>query len=223
MMAVPHPGIIRRRWTERPQSRGRLHRYWQSPTDAGNSPEAYATAVDDRTPFLLTFVERYARPDDRILELGCNVGRNLNALLGAGYGNLTGLEISTPALDSMARHFPILASRARIINSSIEDAVETFADAEFDLVFTMAVLEHVHWSSNWVLPHLVRIAGRTMITIEDERSRTARHFPRNYEDVFTRHGAVQVESRSCADIAGLGSAFVARVFATTSDGVTPVA
>ena len=75
----------------------------------------------------------------------------------------------------------------------------------------MAVLEHLHPESNWVFGEIARITSSILITIEDERSVYWRVFPRNYRRIFERRGMVQIEEHSCADVPGLGPAFVARV------------
>jgi hypothetical protein len=76
---------------------------------------------------------RLARLADRILtsllEVGCNVGRNLNDLHRAGVG---------PA----------------------ETVLPTYAPRSVDLVFTMAVLEHIHPASRTVFAEIARVARR---------------------------------------------------------------
>jgi hypothetical protein len=94
-------------------------------------------------------------------------------------------------------------------------------DDEYDCVFTMAVLEHLPYESDGVFREIVRAARYALITIEDERSHTWKHFPRRYDRVFERLGMRQVESLSCDAVDGLGSPFVARVF--LQPGVAPVA
>jgi hypothetical protein len=78
----------------------------------------------------------------------------------------------------------------------------------------MAVLEHIHTTSEFVFAEMVRI-GRALITIEDERSMSERHFPRNYADVFTALGLRELEHHRC-ETHGLPPGFVARVFSSSS-------
>ena len=78
------------------KTRDELWAFWRSP-DAANQPADYRDAPD-RTAFLVGLVERHVAKDAPILELGCNVGRNLNALALAGYTHLTGVEINPDAV-----------------------------------------------------------------------------------------------------------------------------
>jgi SAM-dependent methyltransferase len=205
-------GRLRRRWRQRPRDRASLHRYWRDPPDAGNAPERYATQGSARSAFLVALLQRHVAPDASILELGCNVGRNLDALRLAGWTALSGVEISQPAVAAMARHFPETAATARILNASIEEAIPKLADGAFGLVFTMAVLEHLHPDSDWVFSDMVRLTDGFLVTVEDEVARTSRTFPRRYDQVFEPLGLNQLEARDCTAIEGLGPGFVARVF-----------
>jgi SAM-dependent methyltransferase len=211
-MVIDRLKRLRRRWRQRHKSREALLEYWRNPSDAGNAPEQYATKGAARSAFLLSLMQPYTTKDRRILELGCNVGRNLNALHDAGYGLLCGVEINEHAIAEMAQRYPGLVGAAHIINESIEEAIRPMRDGEFDVIYTMAVLEHLHSDSEWVFREMVRVAGSAVITIEDEASRTPRHFPRRYDAVFEPLGMRQVVARSCNEIDGLGPGFMARVF-----------
>lgn len=57
-------------------SRSKLHEYWQHPNDGMNKPEDYLKRTS-RSKFLLKLLRPYIDPYDHILEIGCNVGRNL--------------------------------------------------------------------------------------------------------------------------------------------------
>lgn len=126
-------------------------------------------------------MKRYSNSNPNILEIGCNVGQNLNYLFSAGFDKLTGIEISEDAVVLMKKSYPRMAKNAKIINKPVEDAIGTFKENEFDIVFTMAVLEHIHPDSDFIFPEMARITNRYLITIEDERWVSWRHFPRNYK------------------------------------------
>jgi SAM-dependent methyltransferase len=194
-----------------------LRHYWSDPPDADNDPAGYLSEEAlPRSAFLVGLVREIAPPDARVLEVGCNVGRNLNALLEAGYENLTGVEINANALEILRERQPRLAELATLRNESIEDAVRSFRDGEFDVVFTVAVLEHIHRDSEWVFGELARAAGRGLITMEDERTVTWRHFARNYREEFEAVGLRQVKEIPLGPEQALDEGFVARVFAPAS-------
>jgi len=190
-----------------------LRNYWMSPPDKRNKPEAYASC-HGRSEFLVELIKSLAPQPAAILEIGCNVGRNLSYLLGENYSNLTGIEISTPAVVEMGRYFPDLAAIANIINSPVESVLPSFADKQFDLVFTMAVLVHIPPESKTIFPEIARIARHHIITIEDEHNHSERHFPRNYGKIFSELGFKQTDCIRGDKIEqiGLPRAYVARVF-----------
>lgn len=199
----------------RQKARDELHQFWRSPTD-GNQPEQYI-AEDERllkrSELLVELVRNQAGTEGRILEVGCNAGRNLKHLHDNGYGNLEAIEISENAVALFRERFPEVTSTTQLHVRPIEEVIRDFPESCFDLVFTMAVLEHIHTDSEWIFQELVRITRKVLITIEDEEGVSWRHFPRNYRQIFERLGLVQVHEIQCVESKhGLGSQFRARVF-----------
>lgn len=186
-----------RYWTiRRPTSIEEIHRYWKNP-DSDNDPHEYATQHQARSKFLVKLLRRYVPIEGSVLELGCNTGRNLNAALQAGYRNLKGIEINSDAAELMKKYFPELAKVADIRVGPIEQLVRSVENVE--CVFTMAVLVHIHPSSDWVFPELAKRAA-TVITIELETGFGSRWFPRNYKEVFEGAGMRQVEKIDCGKV-----------------------
>lgn len=71
-----------------------------------------------------------------ILEIGCSGGPLMQRLRQQGYSDLTGIDVSQPAIE--------LAQARGVPNVSVMDgAALTFADARFDLVIASDVLEHI--------------------------------------------------------------------------------
>lgn len=200
-----------RKTAYRPKSRSELRRYWRQPWDMSNLPQDYLEG-EARSKFLLEIVKRYANPDAKILEIGCNVGRTLNYLFGAGFEEFSSVEISENAVQLLKQSYPEMASHTKIYNAPIEEVIGDFKDSEFDVVFTMAVLEHIHTDSAWIFREIMRITKDSLVTIEDEHGISWRHFPRNYKKVFEPLGMKQIEEINCNDVDGLSSDFVARVF-----------
>lgn len=205
---------VYQRLTYRPKRREELHEHWKKPTDQGNLPENYLQG-SVRSAYLVELVERFiggVGREARILELGCNVGRNLDHLFRAGFKDLTGIEINPEALEILRKRFPELSGIAKIEIGSIEERIKAYDDGRFDVVFTMAVLEHLHFESEWVFAEMARVTKHLLVTIEDERSLSDRHFPRRYDRIFTGLGLKQVEFQECVKLEGLGPGFFARVF-----------
>lgn len=191
--------------------------YWRSPRDDWNSPQRYLSELASRQ-FIVDVVRRHAEPNWSILEIGCNAGANLAHLFRAGFTKLGGIEINADAVRLLKQTFPELATHAEIYNASVEEVIRTIPDGAFNIVFTMAVLEHIHKDSEWTFREMARVAKDYFITVEDEKSSGWGHFRRNYQKIFERLGFEQVELLNCRDIEGLGPGFFARVFAKKSEG-----
>jgi 2-polyprenyl-3-methyl-5-hydroxy-6-metoxy-1,4-benzoquinol methylase len=198
------------RWSKKPEpdqsaqkSRDELQKHWRNSDD----PSSYFQG-GRRSEYLASLVEKYAKPDASILELGCNVGSNLYHLWKAGYRNLSGVEINPQALKLMKQNFP--DTQVATYEGSIEDRIKELA--EYDLVFTIAVLEHIHRDSEWVFPEIAKRA-RMLITIEGEKSIASElHIARNYKSIFEGLGLQQVYEKNLGQKEGLNANFYARVF-----------
>ncbi len=185
-----------------------LQDFWRDP-GPGNLPASYLDGAA-RTAFLVDLLAP-EHPCGPILEIGCNVGRNLAGLHRAGYRALAGIEINPTAVQLLFIKQAVAAELA-ITCAPVERAIGTIADRAYDVVFTMAVLEHLPPSSAYVFAEMARIADRTLVTIEDERGESSKHFPRDYQPIFEALGLVQQRAVSCAAVEGLGPDFMARVF-----------
>jgi SAM-dependent methyltransferase len=157
-------------------------------------------------------VTKYMDSGAHILEIGCNMGRNLIHLYQAGYRELAAVEISEAAIRLFRDSYPEVARHSDVHNAPVESVIEGFPDNAFDLVFTMAVIEHIHTESEWIFPEVARITGDLLITIEDESGVSERHFPRNYREVFEPLGLRQIERLGCGEDEGFKARMVARIF-----------
>lgn len=203
--------MYKRMTSPSPLTRGKLHEYWKKPWDGNNLPESYLRG-EEKSKFLVEIVKKYSTSNAKILEIGCNVGRNLNYLFLNGFKNLEGIEISDEAVQLLKHTYPEMERHTKIHNAAVEEIIREFRDYEFDIVFTMAVLEHVHPDSEWIFSEIVRITNHILVTIEDEYAASWRAFPRNYKRVFTHLGMKQIEEINCGKIDGLGDSFFARIF-----------
>lgn len=205
-------------------NKGNLQDYWKNPPieDKGNQPEAYLMdeLTEPRTKLLLKYFKKLKIPKDaRILELGCNVGRNLNALYNEGYTNLTGVEISDNALKVFVKNNRKMMGNCFIYHCSIEEFLKMKTDIlrwdnetrKYDVIFTMAVLQHIPPKSEWIFKKISDITNKYLITIEDEVWKSHRHFPRNYKKIFCQW-MPQIKSKNCWFIKELGRNFKLRVF-----------
>ena len=176
-------------------SRGQCERYWRASGDGseGNRPQDYA--AKDRA--IVDFLDGFWRPEvsvqDSIFEIGFNAGTNLDGLREHGYASLGGVEINDTALEMLRTAYPQLAETANLRLGAAETVLRDLPENSVDVVFTMAVLLHVHPSSVELFADMARVARKYICTIEAESALAAYVFPRNYERVFGRLGCQQVK------------------------------
>lgn len=162
--------------------------------DEQNGPDAYAEKPLDVVEFLNDFWSPEVTPDDSVLEIGCNAGPNLEGLRQLGFSDLAGVEISATAVSEMRRVFPDLAGLATIHQGRAEEVLPALPASSRDVVFTMAVLIHVHPSSHAVMAEMVRVAQKYVCVVEAEDVTTNYVFARNYRRVFERLGCTEVKT-----------------------------
>lgn len=184
-----------------------LHRFWKQDSPILNKAEGYINP-NYKSEFLYSFLPKleHSLP---IIELGCNVGRNLNYLFTKGFYNLSGVEINEHAVKLMEETYPEFYRQATIYNDSIEVTIKKIPEKSFELVFTMAVLEHIHPSSEFIFNEMIRISKKYIITVEDEVNDSHRHKARNYKKIFENLGTKEIKSSNQLP---KNRAFVARLF-----------
>lgn len=106
--------------------------------------------------------------DAAVLELGCGSGRHLKHLAGHGFENLSGIDINAAAFDTMREAYPALAADGTFHCGAIEDIIEDFDDEQFDAVYSVETLQHLHPDVEWVFEEVARIADSIVVTAEIE-------------------------------------------------------
>ncbi len=207
---------------QEPLSAEELRRYWASrgapDSDDSNRLEDYFKPVL-HSVLLADWIEQCGLPPEaRILELGCNVGRNLAILRYREYTRLAAIEINRTAVKAMRDVYPETADTTDITIGALEHVLPTLNSDSYDMVFSSAVLTHVPTESEFIFDHIVRVSRRFVMTIEDEYGRGARHFRRDYGRLFTTLGCTQRralrfrEAGELTRLLDLDEAYVARLF-----------
>ncbi|MFC4248216.1 class I SAM-dependent methyltransferase [Natribaculum luteum] len=187
---------VRRQWAER---------------SGEYSPEYYAYyGPDETSETIRALLERFVDRDATVLELGCSSGRHLSHLYEHGFENLAGIEVNDDAFDVMEETYPDLAADGTFYLEAIEDVVGDFDDGQFDAVYSVETLQHIHPNAEWVFTDLVRIADDLLITVESERERETDAaepdvkyvnddvplYYRDWHRIFTDLGFLEVDTRS---------------------------
>lgn len=126
------------------------------------------------------------------------MGRNLAFLYDHGYHNVTGIEINPHAVELLRETYPQLADADMHVGAAEEMLVQ-FDDDHFDVIFTMAVLEHIHPESTEVFEHMARTA-KSLLTIEPEGHTSHRQYPHDVRAIFGNLGFILKDSVSMADL-----------------------
>ncbi|KAB1185368.1 MULTISPECIES: class I SAM-dependent methyltransferase [Haloferax] len=183
------------------------HRGWAE--RSGDFSPAYYAEIgpNEVSETLATVFDLYVSDDANILEVGCSSGRHLAHLLDHGYENLTGIDLNDESFDVMAEYFPELAETGTFHTGAIEELVPEFDDNQFDVVYSVETLQHVHPDDTWVFEELARVSSDLLITAENEGNSPHRGregaevsyvnddfplFHRNWKQVFSQLGLAQL-------------------------------
>jgi SAM-dependent methyltransferase len=172
-----------------------LHAFWRQASPEGNDPREYIQATE-RSQALLTQVD--VPKDARILEVGCNVGRNLAVLWDAGYTNIEGIEINPHAVDLLRETFPQLSGCAIHLGPAEEVLPKL---SRYYLIFTMAVLEHIHPDKSIVFDRMAELADH-ILAIEPSNHGSHRQYPHDVPVIFQRRGFVLERSVRMRELIG---------------------
>ncbi len=181
-------------WT---MSRGECHAFWASMANEErfeNRPSNYAAKPEGIVDFLHEFWSPCVRLQDSILEVGCNCGVNLDRLRRLGYRKFSGIELNSHALEELQRTFPQLSAILDTHHGSLEEVLPKVPNKSVDIVFSMAVLMHVHPTSNWLFREMARVARKYICTVELEAANCSYIFARNYARVFENLGFSSLSS-----------------------------
>src|SRR4030043_373828 len=95
---------------------------------------------------------------------------------------------------------------AYLIVSPIEEIIDSFKLKSFDVVFTFAVLMHIHQDSEWVFNRIKRISKKYIVICEDQR--------RDYKKIFEsgHNKFIQVEEIQTGKFIKLDKKYITRIF-----------
>ena len=132
----------------------------------------------ERRDFIADAIAKYASPSASVLEIGCNAGSNLLALKKRGFSRLAGVDVSLRALQSARHEFTQYHGDLREMFDRLK------ADGPFDVVFSLAVLMHIHPDDDEIIRRIPELVGQYLITCEWELLGNAYIVPRDYGQMF---------------------------------------
>jgi 2-polyprenyl-3-methyl-5-hydroxy-6-metoxy-1,4-benzoquinol methylase len=161
-----------------------VYDFWISRTDGVeyiDHPKRSQLILD-----LIHDIIRPAKPDGilwlKILEIGCNVGRNLAHIANQKYclGELSGIEINPYTIHRMRKEYPNLKNM-QVYCGSVEKCIKEIPKQ--DIIFGMAIFEHIHPDSEWVFKEIQKKC-KYLISVSDETTKSKIHFKRDFSKVF---------------------------------------
>lgn len=169
-------------------------RRWRDQGTAGSSdsPQTYVDHTDSMQ-ILFEDIIHFLPKDARILEIGCNAGRNLGYLYRQGFRNLCGIELGREALKTFEIEYPQTYASTHVICGNAVEEIRSLADRSFDLVFTRGVLVNIHPRDESLFDEMCRVSRAFLLTSELEGSWTS--WPRDFGRVFERRGYKMVALR----------------------------
>lgn len=186
--------------------------YWVSSLGEGNLPADYAVASPTRAKFIVDAANALVPRPRSILEVGCNVGRNLEALRRSGYAGLAGIDVRDCSKE-MREHFPALRIAGQFFWEPAAEVLGRWArkyPPTYDLIFSMAAL--MHMAEDSILENMCRLSRRHIITIEIEDRGWPLFYSRKYKDIFELLGFKQIFEQQASVESALEDRFMARVF-----------
>ena len=198
-----------------------LQRYWYQMSNqaerSGNRPQFYANKSQTINFKILDIIKKLKIDvPASVFEVGCNAGTNLEFWRNQGVKEFGAIEIGSAALEELNHSYVELSRNVNIWEGSLEEKLPEIPRSSFDLLFSMAVLEHVHPSSFEVFRGMSDIACSTIVICEREDVHTMSMVPRNYQYVFERMGWFQVYDETLTEFQdSMYDNYTIRVFVKT--------
>lgn len=170
----------------------RIHQYQvEKWSKVGNYDWRHYVEMDGYSKALTEEVANWASESESVLDICCNVGRNLNQLANLGFSDLQGVDIMSEAIERAPEIFPALRS-ARLTIENVTDYLPSLPPKSVDWAITQsATVELIHPSFR-VHRELARVVRKGLVLVISERGHA---YPRYWRFLFRRSGFVELERR----------------------------
>ena len=160
--------------------------YWKSrQIGEPHGPHQYLELQTGSYALLGEVVRLASGPEAPILDMGCNVGRHLNALHKCGFTNLHGVDVQKAAIELMGQVFPEMAAKAHVEQGTFRNYLCKTPGRFFEVVFTYGATVELIPPDFSVCQHMARIASRAVIMVISEDDHSS---PRYWQIEFLRAG-----------------------------------
>lgn len=149
---------------------------------------------EGRSDLLYKSIAEYADSPENVLSIGCHGGARLAHLSERGIEALHGVEINESAVETIQANHPDLYEQSEIHIGRAQEIVPTFDKNEFDVVYSISVLQLITHDAEILFDNIARVSNDLIVTIEvEDKDKPIRKGKfRNYREVFTKRGFKQV-------------------------------
>lgn len=165
--------------------------YWERRLLGDSLGPQQFVELDASSHILIEEVIKHASgPGAPILDLGCNVGRYLNALYKRGFTNLYGIDVQREAFVHMDKVFPDMKAVAHVEQGTFQEYLPRVPDRFFEVVFTRGATLELIPPSFPICRHVARAASRAVVLAITENGHA---YPRLWETEFLRENFLLVK------------------------------
>jgi len=140
--------------------------------------------LDQYSEALIDKIKELANIEDSILDICCNVGRNLNALSMSGFSHLYGVDIMEEAVRMAPKVFPALEN-ASLSAGNATTYLENLSTQSIDWAITQSATVELLHPSFAIHRELRRVLRKGLIFVINERGHA---YPRYWRLLFKRVG-----------------------------------
>lgn len=159
---------------------------WSVTTFGGKlGPDKFLNMDEHSILLMNEVIRRTDNTNEKILDLGCNMGRHLNFLYKKNFNNLIGVDISKNAYENFEKYFPDTKKNTSYHVKTFEEFLIHAGDNEYDIIYSHgATVEEVP-ATFPLIKNLTRVTKKYIILLISEKGHSAQRF---WEVEFKRNG-----------------------------------
>lgn len=163
--------------------------YWKNSAEKVGHGFKKFIKMDDLSMRLEKTLTKYAKKDDKILDICCNAGRMLSKLKSKKYTNLNGFDINDLAIKNSKKIFTNLKN-ANMKTSSAELFLESAENNSYDVTYTLGASIELLPPTYNVVKNIHRITRKYFICLINTQGH---RYPRFWEYEFKKYGFETLE------------------------------
>lgn len=169
-----------------------MSRYWHNITEQDNHSYKKYDKIDNIAITLLNTVIKFSNKEqDRVLDLGCNIGRHLNFLKKKKFKKLSGVDICKLSIKKSTQIFPSLKD-VNLKCGSLENYLVNIKNDKFDLIYTHGATIELVKPTFPLISELSRVTKKYLILLINENGHK---YPRFWRIEFKINSLILIYSK----------------------------